>query len=66
MNKNCLLTAIALFFASPLLAQSVAINTDGSTANTSAILDVKSNTKGILIPRMSKANEPASPLPPQD
>ena len=55
MNKNYLLTAIALFFADSLLAQSVAINTDGSTANTSAILDVKSNTKGILIPRMSKA-----------
>lgn len=31
--------------------QSLAVNTDGSTANTSALLDVKSTTKGILIPR---------------
>src|SRR5258708_3470347 len=36
-------------------AQSVAINTDGSVADTSAILDVKSSVKGILIPRMSSA-----------
>lgn len=35
-------------------AQSVAINTDGSTANASAILDVKSTDKGVLIPRMTK------------
>lgn len=34
-------------------AQSLAINTDGSTANTSAMLDVKSTSKGILIPRMT-------------
>jgi hypothetical protein len=35
-------------------AQSFAINTDGSAANASAMLDVKSVTKGILIPRMTK------------
>jgi trimeric autotransporter adhesin len=34
-------------------SQSVAINTDGSTALSSAMLDVKSTTKGILIPRLS-------------
>ncbi len=33
-------------------AQSVAINADGSNANTSAILDVKSFSKGVLIPRV--------------
>ena len=33
----------------------VAINNDGSTANASAILDLKSTTKGLLIPRMSQA-----------
>nr|MCU0351792.1 hypothetical protein [Flavobacterium sp.] len=36
-------------------AQSVSINTDGSTADNSAILDVKSTDKGILIPRMTEA-----------
>jgi hypothetical protein len=48
-------------------AQSVAINTDGSTANASAILDIKSTTKGLLAPRMTQAqrdiiNSPASGL----
>jgi Chaperone of endosialidase len=38
---------------SPLHAQSVGINTDGSAPHPSAILDIKSNTKGILIPRTS-------------
>ena len=31
----------------------VAINTDGSNADNSAILDVKSTTKGLLLPRMT-------------
>ena len=38
-------------------SQSFSINTDGSTANTSALLDVKSTTKGMLIPRMSKSEK---------
>ena len=33
----------------------VAITTDGSAADNSAMLDVKSTTKGLLIPRMTKA-----------
>jgi hypothetical protein len=44
-------------------AQSLAINTDGSTANTSALLDVKSTTKGMLIPRMSKVQRNAIATP---
>ncbi len=51
-----------VFFSASLAlskAQSVAINTDGSTANTSALLDVKSTTKGLLIPRMNKAQRNA-------
>jgi len=36
------------------MAQSFSINADGSIADASAILDVKSTTKGMLIPRMSK------------
>jgi trimeric autotransporter adhesin len=44
-------------------AQSLAINTDGSTANSSAILDVKSTTKGLLIPRMNKAQRTAIVTP---
>ena len=36
-------------------AQAVAINNDGSTADPSAILDVKSADKGMLVPRMTTA-----------
>ena len=32
---------------------SVGINTDGSSADASALLDVKSTTQGVLVPRMS-------------
>ncbi|MBK6633602.1 MAG: tail fiber domain-containing protein [Chitinophagaceae bacterium] len=46
-------------------AQSFAINIDGSTANSSAMLDIKSTTKGLLIPRLTKAekNAVAAPAP---
>ena len=44
-------------------AQSVSINTDGSTAAPSAILDVKSTTKGMLIPRMTTAQRTAIASP---
>lgn len=43
----------ALAFAIALQAQ-VAINTDGSMPDSSALLDVKSTTKGVLIPRMTQ------------
>lgn len=38
-------------------AQSVAINTDGSSANASAMLDIKHANKGLLIPRVSLVSE---------
>ena len=44
-------------------AQSFSVNTDGSVAHPSAILDVKSTEKGMLIPRMSKANRNAIAAP---
>jgi hypothetical protein len=55
---------IALMVISPFaLAQSVAINTDGSTAHASAILDVKSTGKGLLIPRMTTVQRNAIAAP---
>src|SRR5689334_20177653 len=42
-------------------AQQVAINEDGSLPNANAILDVKSFTKGVLIPRVSTAQRNAIP-----
>lgn len=35
--------------------QNAGINTDGSAPHSSAIFDIKSNSKGLLIPRMSSA-----------
>lgn len=55
MKKIYLLISISLLGTLSSTAQSLAINTDGSTANASAILDIKSSTKGMLIPRLSTA-----------
>ncbi len=46
-----ILAAFALHFAAS--AQSVAINTSGNAADNSAILDVSSTSKGMLVPRLS-------------
>jgi len=42
-------------------AQNVAINDDGSQPNPNAILDIKSNTKGLLFPRLDHAKMMALP-----
>ncbi len=54
---------ICFLIISNTSAQSFAINTDGSTANTSALLDIKSTGKGVLIPRMSKGQKNAIAAP---
>lgn len=58
-------TVIALIIMLNISAfsQSVGINEDGSTPDNSAILDVKSTTKGFLIPRMSTAQRDAISSP---
>ena len=51
---------ILFFLATGLSAWSqVAINTDGSGPDTSAMLDIKSANKGLLIPRMTQAERNA-------
>jgi hypothetical protein len=54
-----------LYCVQPLMAQNVAINNDGTAAHPSAMLDVKSNNKGMLVPRMTTAQRTgiASPAP---
>lgn len=54
---------IASFFTANVSAQSVSINTSGAVADTSAILDVKSTTKGLLVPRMTNAQKNAIVTP---
>ena len=67
--NNCLLTKIV---ATNTLAEQtdvklnnnskgLTINNDDDEADPSAILDVKSNNKGVLIPRVTQANRPANP-----
>jgi len=57
MKHFLTLTIIAAFvFGGNIChAQGVAINTDGSVADSSAILDIKSTSQGMLIPRMTAA-----------
>lgn len=55
MRQTVFLFFAIIGMASLSFAQSFSINTDGSIADTSALLDVKSTEKGILVPRMTKA-----------
>jgi hypothetical protein len=63
MKKISLFTALLLLFSNVLPAQ-VGINADNSAPNASAILDVKSTSKGFLPPRMTRTerNAIASPV----
>jgi len=53
-TTKILLLTILISLGLNIMAQ-VAINNDGSAPDGSAMLDVKSTTKGMLIPRMSQA-----------
>ncbi|MBE0660884.1 MAG: hypothetical protein IH597_00305 [Bacteroidales bacterium] len=60
--KNKLFVIIAVLFSATAFAQNstgVAINTDGSNAHVSAMLDVQSTTLGFLAPRMTQAERDA-------
>jgi hypothetical protein len=64
MNKIVVTSIFLIAFArSTGYSQSVSINTDGTQADSSAILDVKSTVKGVLIPRLTKAQKDLIPLP---
>ncbi len=51
---NRLFILILFFFTTQAGAQNMAINNDGSSAHTKAILDLKSTDKGLLVPRMTE------------
>lgn len=46
-------------------AQGIAVNSDGTDPDLSSILDVKSNNKGLLLPRMTQAQRDAIVSPAQ-
>ena len=55
------LICLSVFLNANVRAQNVAINADGTKANPNAILDIKSSTKGLLIPRMSSSSRKQIP-----
>ncbi|MFZ1786421.1 MAG: tail fiber domain-containing protein [Ferruginibacter sp.] len=59
MTKKIVCVIASAFCLTTAKGQSLAINTDGSTANPSALLDIKSTNKGLLIPRMNKTERNA-------
>jgi hypothetical protein len=61
MMKNLLF--ILLFFYAAGISAQVAVNTDGSLPDNSAMLDIKSTTKGMLVPRMTTAQRTAIATP---
>ena len=63
--KRILILSLAFFMLVQMrsYAQNVGINDDGSTPDNSAMLDVKSTSKGLLIPRMTEAQRTAISLP---
>lgn len=48
-----LLAAVTIVFTSSVISQTVSISNQPVSADTSAILDISSQGKGLLIPRMS-------------
>ena len=58
-----LVTVIILtgFITTGLTAQNVAINADGSDPDPSAMLDIKADNMGLLIPRVTEVNRPVTP-----
>jgi uncharacterized protein (TIGR02145 family) len=52
MKKFSFFIVMQLLFSNAIFSQ-IGVNTDGSQPNSSSMLDVKSTTKGLLIPRMT-------------
>lgn len=63
MKKFLSLVMFSGFVACQAIYGQVSVNSDGSKPDTSAMLDVKSTTLGLLIPRMTEAQRDAIVLP---
>ena len=61
--KKCYLLIISCMMIVSMSFAQVAITTDGSSPDGSAMLDLKSTSKGLLIPRMTWAQRGAIPSP---
>jgi len=63
MKKIFSLLKAMFVFSIVYSQQGVAITTDGTTADNSAMLDIKSTSKGILVPRMTIAQRTSIAVP---
>ncbi len=63
MKKITLLLVAITIIATHSLSAQVAVNTDGTNPDGSAMLDIKSSTSGILIPRLTAAERDAISSP---
>jgi len=61
--KKIFYSLILVLVSSIAFAQNVAINTDGTVSDPSAMLDVKSTSKGVLVPRMTTTQRTAITSP---
>ena len=62
-NRVLTLFTVIFCFAGTALSQNVGINDTGATPDASAALDVRSTKRGILVPRMTKAQRDAITSP---
>ena len=63
MKKFIFLLMAILMSTGTLFAQGVSINNDGADPDGSAMLDIKSTTMGVLVPRLSQAQRDAITTP---
>jgi hypothetical protein len=63
MKKQFLLISAILLIGGMTFAQSVGINTDNTAPDNSAMLDVKANNKGFLMPRLLQIQREAITVP---
>ena len=63
MKRSFLFLFVSLSGLLSLQAQGVAVNNTATPANSSAMLDISSNQKGLLIPRLKTVERDAVSLP---
>ncbi|MFT3679104.1 MAG: tail fiber domain-containing protein [Ferruginibacter sp.] len=60
---TCFVLLLCTISAQKVFSQNIAINTTGAMPDTSAMLEITSTDKGLLLPRMTTAQMNAIPLP---
>ena len=61
--KKIIIFVLAVTISKTIFTQGVGVNESGAAADGSAILDVSSTTKGLLVPRMTQTQRNAISSP---